>query len=138
MEGNLIRKIKKDYNPVKISAEDKREKERQREEMKKRGVPPPPVELYFPDYWPSFHHLFADEQGRLFVMTYEKGENSREFIYDVFSPQGIFLGKINLPNYGGINNPLPIKAKHNHLYLIRKKENDYHDLVVYRMIWGSH
>jgi len=134
-EGDLKRIIKKDYKPIKISDEYKKERVKLREDMKKRGIPPPPAKLYFPDYWPAFHELFAGDTGWLFVMTYEKSKNLREFVYDIFNPDGIFTGKISLNNYKGMYRSLPVKVKNNRLYCLNEKESGYKELVVYKMRW---
>ena len=134
-EGDLKRIIKKDYEPVKISDEYKKERIKLREDMKKRGIPPPPAKLYFPEYWPAFYTLFADETGWLFVMTYEISRNPWEFVYDIFNPDGIFIGKMSLDNYRGMYRPFPAKARNNRIYCIREKESGYKELVVYKMKW---
>lgn len=107
----------------------------EREEMKKKGIPPPPGKLYFLEYWPAFYELFASENGWLFVMTYERNKNPREFVYDIFNPEGIFVGKISLDNYERMYNPLPAKAKSNRFYCLREKESGYKELVVNKMRW---
>jgi hypothetical protein len=134
-EGNLKRKIKKDYEPVKISDEYKKERISQSEEMKKKGLPPPPGYSYLPEYWPAFHELFASDTERLFVMTYEKSKNPREFVYDIFNPDGVFIGKTSLGNYRGMYSPFPVKVKNERLYSLREKESGYNELVVYKMRW---
>jgi len=68
-------------------------------------------------------------------MTYEISSNPREFIYDIFNPAGIFIGKMNLDNYRGMYRPFPAKARNNRIYCIREKESGYKELVVYKMKW---
>jgi hypothetical protein len=133
--GDLKRIIKKDYETIKVSDEYKKEIIKLREDMKKKGIPPPPAKLYFPEYWPAFKELFADETGWLFVMTYEISSNPREFVYDIFNPDGIFIGKMSLDNYRGTYRPFPVKAINNRIYCIREKESGYKELVVYKMKW---
>jgi hypothetical protein len=95
--GKLLRKIRKEYNPVKVPQELK-------EQMLKRFERPAlesiRKKIYFPDFFPPFQYYFMDDKGRLFVMTYEKGNNPREFLYDIFNPEGIFIGRTKLSNYG--------------------------------------
>lgn len=134
-EGELQKKIEKDYKPVKISDEYKEEQARQREEMKKKGVPPPPVKMIYPKNWPAFHDLFASDDGWIFVMTYEKSDQPRHYVYDVFNPEGNFIGQTSLDNYYKTAAPLPIKAKNNRLYSLKQKENGYKELTVYQMKW---
>ena len=133
--GNLIKKIKKEYSPVPINEEDKERIlklfERMPEEIKKT--------IYFPDNFPPFQRLFfTDDEGRLFVMTYEKGKKPREFIYDIFNSDGAFIGRIGFDNYGQTVmqvGPLPTLSKNGLLYYVREKESGYKELVVYRMNW---
>ena len=134
-EGNLKRIIKKDYKPVKLSDKYKEERVNRNEEMKKKGRRPPPGKFYLPEYWPAFNELFAGDTGWLFVMTYEISSNPREFVYDIFNPDGIFTGKMSLNNYGGTYRGLPVKVKNNRLYCLKEKENGYKELVVYKMKW---
>ena len=134
-EGDLKRIIKKEYEPVKISDEYKKERIKAREDLKKRGRKPPPVKLYFPEYWPAFKELYASDTGWLFVMTYEMSNNPREYVYDIFNPDGIFIGKVNLNNYKGKYSGLPVKVKNNRIYCLREKESGYKELVVYKMRW---
>jgi len=134
-EGDLKRIIKKDYKPIKISDDYKKERAKYREDMKKKGRRPPPAKLYFPEYWPAFYELFADEAGWLFVMTYEISSNPRQFVYDIFNPDGIYIGIMSLDNYRGTYSPFPAKAKNNRIYCIREKESGYKELVVYKMKW---
>jgi hypothetical protein len=73
-------------------------------------------------------------------MTFEEGKNTKEYIYDVFNPEGIFIARINLSNYGfleyiGKDSPLEAKAYKNRLYCLQEKESGYKELVVYKMIW---
>ncbi len=68
-------------------------------------------------------------------MTYEKNKNPREFVYDIFNPDGIFTGKMSLNNYGGRYGSLPVKVKNNLLYCLNEKESGYKELVVYEMKW---
>jgi len=134
-EGELQKRIKKDYKPVKISDEYKEAQEKKWEDMQKRGVPPPPVKRTYPKNWSAFQDLFASDDGWIFVMTYEKSEQPRHYVYDVFNPEGNFIGRTSLDNYKGIDSALPIKARNNRLYSLRQKENGYKELVVYKMKW---
>ena len=83
-----------------------------------------------------------DEESRLYVMTYERGKGPNDFIFDIFNPDGLFIGRIELGNYGNlatspIINPLPLNvvAKNDRIYCLREKESGFKELVVYRMKW---
>lgn len=74
----------------------------------------------------------------IFVMTYEKSEIPREYMYDVFNPDNIFVARISLGNPGFFpnnwNNQFAT-ARNKRLYYIRYKESGYRELVVYKMMW---
>lgn len=140
-EGNLLRKIRKEYHEVKVSDQIKgiifnwlKTNFSQFEQLK--------TKLDFPEFYPPFQFFFLDEKNRLYVMTYEKGKSQKDFIYDIFNPEGIFIGRIELGNYGSLPSsptkmpiPLNVAAKNNRLYCLKEKENGYKELVVYKMRW---
>ena len=134
LEGNLVRKIKKEYEPVKVPDEYKKYI------MKMAETVPWGDKIYFPEFMPPFQYIFVDDEGRLFVMTYEKGVKPGEYFYDIFNSDGIFIGRISLGNYGfsgylGTEGPLVVKAKNYRIYCLRGKERGSHELVVYKMNW---
>lgn len=129
LEGNLLQKIRKQYKPVEVSQEF--------EEAYFEGFPkdyPLRNNYYFTKYWPAFRDLFTDDEGRLFVLTYEEGINPGEYMYDVFNSGGVFMGRTSLGNVGR-SYALTARAKKNRLYYIREKESGYKELVVYEMRW---
>jgi hypothetical protein len=131
-EGNVVGKVRKQHQSVKVPQDFK---EKVGELLARMGRT-----ISFPEFLPSFQYLFSDDQGRLFVMTYEQDEVSREYLYDVFSPEGFFFTRMRLDNYGhleyfGGEGPLDVIAKTDRLYCICEKENGYKELAVYRMIW---
>jgi hypothetical protein len=98
--------------------------------------------VFFPDHMPPYQYFFTDDNGRLFVMTYEKGEGPRDFMYDIFSSSGIFIGRISLDNSGNEQTavwggPFEAKAKNGRLYCMRAKGSGYQELVVYKMNWAK-
>lgn len=140
-EGNLLRKIKKEYHNVEVSDQLKEEiinglfKNFDSFDQYKNKV-------YFPEFHPPFQFFFLDEESRLYVMTYETGQGPNAFIYDIFNPDGLFIGRIELDNYGsspfsvtGIHIPLNVVAKNNRIYCLREKESGYKELVVSKMRW---
>jgi len=133
MEGKLIKKIRKEYKPVEVTEEYMKDfLDMTPERIRKR--------IYFQKYWPPFQYLFTDDKGYLFVMTFEKGENLNDYLYDIFNPNGIFIGRTVIDNYGyrqyiSKNAALDVMAKQDRIYYIREKESGYKELVVYRMKW---
>lgn len=130
-EGNLLRKIKKEYIPLRISDEFKsnywKRYDPSRLSTQKKKV-------YMPDNMPPYQYIFSDDEGRLFVMTYEKGASPKEYRYDIFNKNGIYIGGMNLDNYGE-SYPLTARSRKNFLYCMREKESGFKELVVYRTKW---
>jgi hypothetical protein len=129
LNGKLLRKIRKEYRPVPID-----------EEFRKAFLARIPdsspwkKKYRFADDWPPFRFLFADDEGRLYVMTRERGPNFGEFMYDIFSAEGVFIGRTSLGN-SDPSYPKNAIASHGRMYSLNEKENGYKELVVYRMNW---
>ena len=126
-QGNLKRKIRKDYKKVKIPDVYKQNKLAKMKPQQK-------IVLYFPDYFPPFFNFAVDEQGRLFVLTYEQDDNSFNYI-DIFNPDGVYVGRATISSFSLTGGYSEIKSRNNHLYFLKEKDSGYKELVVYRMIW---
>jgi hypothetical protein len=130
-EGNLLRKIKKEFQPIPIPEEYKTTFMEQFsapifDDIRSR--------IYFPDAMPPFHSFFADDEGRLFVMTYEEGGDPSESVYDVFDPDGVCIGRTffkTLHDEGGVY----AKMKSGRLFSLHEKESGYKELVVSKTVW---
>jgi hypothetical protein len=132
LEGNLIRRIRKEFQQVSFSEAKKREilsLIKNPSEWKQT--------FFFHKYCPPFQYFFTDDEGHLFVMTYEEGENPGEYQYDIFNSSGIFISRISLENIvrRGQVDRIFAAAKNKCLYCLQEKESGYKELVVYRMIW---
>ena len=129
--GNLLRKIRKEYRTVPVSDEYKKRylmafmRPRDAETRKK---------IYFPDSMPPFHSFFSDDEGRLFVMTYEQGENPGEYIYDIFNKDGIFIGREAM-NILHDQKGLYAWMKNGRLYCLQEKDSFFKRLVVFNVYW---
>ena len=95
--------------------------------------------LIVPDKMPPFHYFFLDDEGRLYVKTYEQGNDRHEFIHDVFNADGVFITRVSLPGFGSWMYPgrdlNRAKARNNRFYCIREKESGYKELIVNKMFW---
>jgi hypothetical protein len=131
LNGNLLRKIRKEYVPEDITEEFRENLVANFGRYKDK--------LIIPAKMPPFHYFFLDDEGRLYVKTYEKGKNKDEYMHDVFNTDGIFIARKSMAGYGSWMYPGTFlnraKAKKNRLYCIREKENGYKELVVYKMKW---
>jgi hypothetical protein len=129
--GYLVRKIRKRYDPAKLTSGMK--------EVLLQGVPDnsklrdPSI---IPDYLPPIHTLFSDEEGRLYAVTFERGEQQGEYWCDIFSSEGVFFARISLPvQFSRAPFPIYVLVKNQNLYCVGEKENGYQQIKVFRMIW---
>jgi hypothetical protein len=135
--GKPIRKIRKKFTPVPFSEE---QREQTKEEYK--TLPSYYARMIFPENNPPFQHLFSDDLGRLYVVTFEPGNNEGEYTIDVFNPEGVLFSRISANMY--INNELftsnkPwdswITVKNDKLYCIQLMESGHKKLVAYEIKW---
>jgi len=132
LDGNLVRKIRKEHRPVRVT-----------EEIKEAVLGPDyrrsglPQNKYFSDPLPPLNQFFADDEGRIFVMTYEAGPNPGEYIWDIFNPDGVFVGRkaLNILWASLYMGPRYTFVKKGRLYCHHEKESGFHELAVYKMIW---
>jgi hypothetical protein len=128
LEGALVRKIRKDHNLVELTEEYKKN-------FLERIKNSPLREKYeLRKHFPPFQYLFTDEDDHIFVMTYEKGRSANEWIFDIFTPDGVFFGRVPIKSRLD-SRQIAIRAKHNQIYTICEKESGFKELVVYRMKW---
>lgn len=132
LDGKLLRKIRKEYRAVPVSEEFKRE-------FLARFPKDYPIRdrFEFAAAWPPFMSFVEDEEGRLFVRTFEKGSNPEESLFDIFSPEGVFINRVNIANRNSQQEQysLPCMFKGGRLYSIHDKESGYRVLSVYSMHW---
>ncbi len=125
-KAKLIKKITKAYDPVKITEE---EKEKFIEE--RFGGPEnidPTVKLSWDEHHNAFIYLCIDDEGRIFVRTYERVAGREEFYYDVFDSEGKFLAKIPLKSR-------PYVIKRDRLYTIEEDAEGYQVVKKYKVTW---
>jgi hypothetical protein len=131
-EGSLIRKIRKQYNPVRLRADTK--------EALLEGLPDKPQlrdPAIIPDHLPPVHAIFSDDEGRLYAVTFEKGERQGEYWCDIFNHEGVFFGRISLPvQFSRDAFPIYALVKNQLLYCVGQKENGYQQLKVFRTVWN--
>jgi hypothetical protein len=130
LDGNLLKKIRKDYEVVKYP----REFIEQTKQMIEHGSP-----VVVMENTPPFNSFFIDGDRRLFVMTYEKGKGNDEYIHDIFDSEGIFIGRKSLKLFGilgrGLNHRWAVAKNGCYYCLNYKRESDYPELITYQMIW---
>jgi hypothetical protein len=132
LDGNPVRKIRKEYRPVRVT-----------EEIKEAVIGPDyrrsgqSADSYFPNPLPPINQFFTDDKGRIFAMTYEPGGRPGEYLWDIFNPEGAFIGRKGLDiKWAGLYiGPHYTFIKNAHLYCHRVKQSGFHELVVYKVSW---
>lgn len=127
LDGNLLRKIRKEYIPVKVPADLVKER---KGSVERRGL-----KQWFPEFYLPICDFFPDDEGRLYIMTFEKGENEREYWYDVFNPDGIFINRKILKIYTWGEFAVCAQVKRNRLYCFEEKDDGFRAFKVYKMKW---
>ncbi len=90
-EGKHIRTIEKEYDRIKITQQDI-EGAIAATAAKMPGVNYRDL-FAFPEYYPPYDSFILDEQGRLFVRTYNKDETEGGVVADVFDAEGRFIAQ---------------------------------------------
>jgi hypothetical protein len=129
LDGNLLRKIRKEYDPVLFPESLRKERQARYESVGWK--------VFFEKYWPPYLSFIVDDEGRIYARTYEEGKAPGEFMYDIFNPEGIFILKksMNIYTWGEID--LSAVVKKGHLYCLQEKESGFKKLVIYQMNWSD-
>jgi hypothetical protein len=92
-EGKTLRKIVKDYEPVKITEIEK--EKLIKDAFGDQGILPA-YKLEFPKNYYPFYFFICGDDGRIYVRTYEKDKEGN-FKYDVFDEEGRYIAYFSLP-----------------------------------------
>jgi hypothetical protein len=93
-DGKLTKIIVRSSKPIKVSDKAKREL---RERFSRLSVSKAGFKPIFPKYYPYFQDISVDDEGRVFVLTYEAaGEDKRYFYSDIFDPEGRYIAKTQM------------------------------------------
>jgi 6-bladed beta-propeller len=92
-DGSPVMRIAGEFHPRAITAEEEKEYRQRYAEPLKAGL-----QISFRGKWPAFSELFVDDEGHIFVKTYERaGEGTNSFYLDVFNRYGVYEAKVALP-----------------------------------------
>lgn len=81
-----------------------------------------------PEYWPAFYRdIFFDEDGNLWLRQYTT-EERETFIYDIFSPEGIYLRQVVSPHRIYV-------MKNGKAYCVVRTEEDYRIVKRFRILY---
>jgi hypothetical protein len=118
-EGELLKKIVKDYDPVEITAQEKEEE---------RKSHPPEIRLIFPQHYPPFRLFMCDDEGRIIVQARERKDGRLGYIYDVFDEQGHYIVKFNI-------DATPMLWRRGKMYAVAESEEGFQSIKRYKVSW---
>ena len=121
-EGNLIKKVTIDRERIEMTNEDK---DRLLDEWFDGNPPPSDHTFVFPKYYPAFANFACDDDGSLFVQTYERTEGGEKAQHDLFDSEGKYLARIALKSRN-------FTLKKGKLYTIEEDEEGYYCVKRYR------
>jgi len=119
-EAKVLRKIRREYDPVAVTEEEKAE-------LKKEAPPGYAREFEFPKNHPAYTRFFLSDLGHIFVQTYEKADGGK-LVHDVFDPEGRFIGRIPLK-------PSGIEILKGKYYALEEDEDGYQYVKRYAVTW---
>ncbi|TEU07536.1 MAG: 6-bladed beta-propeller [Candidatus Aminicenantes bacterium] len=122
-EGKTLRKIVKDHDSVRITEAEKKK-------MIEGRTVPPEYKIELPEYYNPLYYFICDEDGRIYVRTYER-DNKGGFYYDVFDSEGRNIAKFSIPG-----NELLFVVKKNKMYAVMSEDgNEFSSVKRYSVEW---
>jgi hypothetical protein len=129
-EGKLIRRVIKEYNPIRITKDNLIEEFKRRYPGKKLPPKVPRIPDHFPNHFPVFEDFVLGDEGRIYVRTYERDKKDNVY-YDVFDVEGRYFTRFTLPFDEKV-----IVVKKNKMYCIIHGDKEGIPIVKrYRMKW---
>ena len=92
-DGKAVRKIERAHDKKSYSRADK---DRLIKEYFDGKTPPPGLDPYFPPTKPVLFYFLFDDEGRIYVRTYETDDQG-QFFYDILDGEGRFFARFSLP-----------------------------------------
>lgn len=128
-EGRLVRKIRKDFAPVPVSEDFRASYMKLFEAPLFDGFR---EKIRFPASMPPLDSIFSDEEGRLYVLTYEVDHESGANLFDVFDAAGNLEGRMKVRVFHD-DRGCAVKARGGRLYAITENQMGDRELIVYKM-----
>jgi hypothetical protein len=128
-EGKLFEKIVRDYEPVVITEEEKKEM------IKKYtgGSDILPEGMTFPKHFTPIEEISVDENANIYVRTNERARDAAGHYFDVFDSSGRFLVKVALPAV----RRLPVVWTKGKVYDVEEDADGNRTVCRYRVKRGS-
>lgn len=124
-DGTLKKTIKRDYDPIPITADDK---DRLMEETFGDNPARDQWDVQFPENYPPFSGFSFDDLGHLFVRRYEKEKNENGSLYDIFDAEGRYIAQMRF-------RMTPMIWEKGHMYTIDDDEEGFKVVKRYKVRW---
>lgn len=121
-DGELVKRIHREIIPKKVPEE---------EIKKSKDKISPSLNVYIPEYLPAYFGINADDEGRIIVFS-EFQFRSHIAVFDIFSNEGNYLARINLPNIIRPNNCI---WRNNRFYAFAEDLDGSPIIKVYKAKW---
>ena len=129
-EGKHVKSIRKEYQPQKITEEDKEEILGRMDSVPTAGAVNLREMFEFPKLFPAYQFFTLDEAGRIIVRTWKKGEEEETFVHDIFDADGRFIAqftsKVNISVW-----------KNGKAYAIDENEEGFNIIKRYSVSWDN-
>jgi hypothetical protein len=125
-DGKLIKKIVRDYDGIEIT---NHEKEKLIKDLWGDNPVPSNMNIQFPERYPPFIRFSCDDEGRIYVQTYDKTEDGEADYYDVFDSEGKYIARFSLKYWA-------IVWKKQKLYTIEEDEDGFQVVKRYNVNWN--
>jgi hypothetical protein len=131
-EGKLFRRVLRDYEPLKVTTQDMGE-------FESRKTPPGIVmsrkTINYSTHHAAYRSFFIDDQGHLFVQTWERTPDNRQDIHDIFDADGRYIGRVALNRHADLINPKPRLIRSGKYYAIEQDKEGYEVVKRYSVTW---
>lgn len=121
--GRLVRTIVKAYDPVPVSDRDISR------QMKRHGIESRD-EITAPKYLPPIWWVYADEDGRIYVSTWQRDAEKGIPLFNIFDPEGRYLCDYPIPGE-------PLVFRDGKLYAVVRDDEGIQYVKRYAMTWKA-
>jgi len=129
-KGILLKKISKEYIPIEITEQDK--KEIVPAIFGKESLSPE-EEANFAKYFDPINGISVDGENRIFIDTLEKTYDRKYYYHDVFDSEGKYIARVGLPSWP----TLSMVWKNSKLFTIEENEEGFPIVKRYKVTWKN-
>ena len=132
-QGQVLKKVSRDYDPVRAAQEEK-------DDLAGRTSrvlgPAAAKSMVFSSHHSAYRGFFFADAGRLFVETWEKSPDGKQDVYDIFDEEGRYIARATLAPHPDFLNPRPRFIKNGKLYTIEPDPKGYEVVKRYSVKWN--